>query len=74
MALDRLLGPLDPGSQKCPDVTHSPEGLTRILAAVLEQHLLRPLDSVAGVMGTFLSGQRLGTQLFPSLWGRKGLS
>lgn len=26
VALNHLLGPLDPGSQKYPDVTHSPEG------------------------------------------------
>lgn len=74
MALHHLLGPLDPGSQNHPDGTHSPKVLTGILAAIPMQGLMHLAGSVARVMGIFLSGQRLGTQLFPSLLGRAGLS
>jgi len=43
-------------SQKYPDVSHGSKGPAQIPAAVPMQHLLRPPDSVATVMGTVLSG------------------
>lgn len=61
--LNHLLCPLDSGSQKYPDVTHSPEGLTQIL--------LRPPDLVARARGTFLLWADVETELLPSLWWGK---
>lgn len=70
-ALNCLLCPLDPGTQKYPDVTHSPEGLARILGSVPMQRLLRPPDLVARVRGTFLFWAEVETELLPSFcWGR----
>lgn len=71
---ESLLGPLDPGSQNHPDGTHSPKVLAGTLATIPMQGLMHLPGSVARVMGTFLSGQRPGTQLFPGLLGRAGLS